>query len=237
MFLFSVNTTRRLARCLNCVSATLWLYEPNTTLVHRFATLTKAETISCLISGFDFLNSLLTNLFIIHSKMTLLHVGAHPVFFHPTLFLKDFCQVPLHAGVFPGSRKVDWTLKIVHSWPLCGFPPLPECKSVLEKKKLDNDFRITVFIIERQWSLQDQHCLRNKNSTESHSGDKCLKLLLKYFFQKVIVWQWPNCGQYLHWCIVYSFFAHPSQYFEKCPSAWCFNWHYITLYMGVCTQI
>lgn len=29
-----------------------------------------------------------------------------------------------------------------------------------------------------------------------------------FVFWKMNVWQWPNCGQYLCWCIVYSYFAH-----------------------------
>lgn len=55
---------------------------------------------------FRFSPSLLQNLFVIDLEMTLLHVGAHLVFYPPySVNLEDFCQIPLRAGVFPGSRK------------------------------------------------------------------------------------------------------------------------------------
>lgn len=147
---------------------------------------------------------------------------------------------------FQVAGKIDWTLQVVRRWPVtclvCVFPPVH--KSVL--KKLDNDVRLTVVLAVQLFALsyKDNDLCRISTVSETRTvqnatAETCFKLMLKcfFFFQKVIVWQWPNCGQYLHWCIAYSFFAHPSQYFDKCPSALCFNWHYITLYMGVCTQI
>lgn len=181
----------------------LWFYEPNKTLVHRFATLTKAETWLCSISGLDFLHHCFKTCLWFIQKWRYSMLELTLCFFHRTLLIwRTSVRFPYVQEFFQVAGKVDWTLKVGHRWP----PTSSRAhKSVL--KKLDDDFRLTVSLAVQLFALsyKDNDLCRISTVSETGTVQKATAEMFAlnccssiFFFQKVIVWQWPNCGQYLH---------------------------------------